>query len=324
MTARALSLGEALIDVVIRPESTDEHVGGSPLNVAVGLASLGRPASICAYWGRDDRGDMLRKWADAAGVDIVGGTDTAEKTSVALAHVDDEGRASYEFDLSWSVPKLVDLSPYGHLHTGSIAATLEPGGSDVVAIATRMKQRGTVSYDPNIRPTVMKSPDAVVNRVEHLVGLSDVVKTSDEDLAWLFPGVPVEDTMRRWVKNGPTLVVVTRGPWGVYALLASNRDMLHVDQMTIPVADTVGAGDSFMAGLLSGLLDAGLLGSLEARERLSHVSWTDVQPALHRAVITSAVTVSRSGAYAPTMTEVQVLRATDPGFQSDPAGRGSA
>jgi fructokinase len=312
MTGRVLSLGEALIDVVIRPESTQEHVGGSLLNVAVGIATLGQPASICAYWGKDARGELLRKWAESAGVEIVPGTDSADKTPVAFAHIDAEGHATYDFDLAWAVPHLPDLESFGHLHTGSIAATLEPGGSEVVVAATQMRTRGTVSYDPNIRPALMKSPDAVVDRVELLVAHSDVVKASDEDLGWLYPDVPVEDIMRRWVKTGPAMVVVTRGPWGAYALLKNNRDMLHLDQMAVSVGDTVGAGDSFMAGLISGLLDAGLLGSPEARDRLAAVNWSDVQSALHRAVVTSALTVSRSGAYAPSMDEVAEVLEADP------------
>ena len=171
MSTRVLSLGEALIDVVIRPESTQEHVGGSLLNVAVGIATLGQPAGICAFWGKDDHGALLRDWAESAGVEIVPGTDSAEKTPVAFAHIDDEGHATYDFDLTWEVPQVPDLASFGHLHTGSIGATLEPGGSEVLAIAGRMREHGTVSYDPNIRPALMKSPDAVMDRVEHLVAL---------------------------------------------------------------------------------------------------------------------------------------------------------
>ncbi|KXX58397.1 carbohydrate kinase family protein [Rhodococcus sp. LB1] len=311
MTSRVLSLGEALIDVVTRPGFTQEHVGGSLLNVAVGLGALGHPASICSHWGKDTRGNLLRQWAESAGVQITPGTDSAHKTSVAFARIDADGHANYEFDLNWAVPQLPDLEPFGHLHTGSIAATVEPGGSTVVVAAERMRLLGTVSYDPNIRPALMHSPDTVVDRVEHLVSLSDVVKTSDEDLDWLYPGVSVENIMRRWVKTGPAMVVVTRGSWGAYARLAHNRDMLHIDQTPVTVGDTVGAGDSFMAGLLSGLLDAGLLGSAQARDRLAAVDWPDVQPALLRAIHTSALTVSRSGAYAPSRAEVHALHALD-------------
>ncbi|MBK8462701.1 MAG: carbohydrate kinase [Nigerium sp.] len=307
-----LCLGEALIDVVVRADSSEEHVGGSLLNVAAGVATLGRPASICAWWGRDQRGDRLAQWATSSGVTIVPGTDSAAKTPVAIAVLDAEGRATYEFDLEWEVPELPDLHQYGHLHTGSIAATLEPGGSAVVDAARRIRETATVSYDPNIRPALMHTPEQVRDRIEDLVGLSDLVKVSDEDLAWLYPEEPVEDVMRRWIAQGPSMVVVTRGPWGAYAALAGNRDMLHIDQMTVTLADTVGAGDSFMAGLIAGLSDAGLLGSVEARQRLRDAGWSDVQSALHNAVITSGITVSKHGAYAPTAAEVAAVKLADP------------
>lgn len=309
---RVLCLGEALIDVVRRDGSEAEHVGGSLLNVAAGAATLGHPAEICAWWGPDERGAALAKWATDSGVAIVPGTDSAERTAVAYATLDDEGRATYEFDLTWDVPEIADLESYGHLHTGSIAATLEPGGTKVVEVARQIRDHGTVSYDPNVRPALMESPELVRARVEELFALSDVVKASDEDLEWLYPGEPVEDVMRRLVKAGPAMVVVTRGPWGAYAMLCDNRDMMHVDQLTVEVADTVGAGDSFMAGLISGLLEAGLLGSVEARGRLRAAGWSDVQPALHNAVVTSALTVSNHGAYAPSSAEVVAVKLADP------------
>ncbi|MCV7194375.1 carbohydrate kinase family protein [Mycolicibacterium brumae] len=312
MSDRVLSLGEALIDVVIRPDSAVEHVGGSLLNVAVGLAALGRKASLCAYWGDDDHGRMLSDWTRRAGVTLTPGTESAPKSPVAYAHLDEVGHATYEFAMTWAVPEPPDLTQFGHLHTGSIAATLEPGGAEVLELTRRMRNYGTVSYDPNVRPALMRQPEAVVDRIENMISASDVVKASDEDLEWLYPGTPVEDIMRRWVNSGPSMVVITRGPWGAYALLKSNRDMLHLDQLRVEVADSVGAGDSFMAGMISGLLDAGLLGSLEARGRLAAAGWSAVQPALHRAVITSAITVSNHGAYAPTIDEVNAMHAADP------------
>lgn len=312
MSGRVLCLGEALIDVVIRKESTEEHVGGSLLNVAAGIATLGEPASICAWWGKDERGDRLAAWAAASGVSIMPGTDSAHKTPVAFAYLDEEGRATYELDVPWDVPPLEDLEQFGHLHTGSIAATVEPGGTAVVDTVRRIRDAATVSYDPNIRPALMLSPERVRDRIEEIVSLSDLVKASDEDLEWLYPDEPVENVMRRWIKAGPSMVVVTRGPWGAYALLADNRDMLHIDQMTVTVGDTVGAGDSFMAGLITGLLRAGLLGSPEARQRLREANWSDVQSALHNAVVTSGITVSRDGAYAPTPEEVEAIKQADP------------
>ena len=315
MSGDVLCIGEALIDVVIREGSTAvEHVGGSLLNVAAGVATLGHPSHICAWWGKDERGDRLAKWATDSGVSIVPGTDSAEQTAVAYAMLDEDGRATYEFELEWVVPPLGDLTRFSHLHTGSIAATLEPGGTQVVDTVRRIKDHATISYDPNIRPALMVEPGAVVGRVEEIVALADVVKASDEDVNWLYPDEPVEDVMRRWIAAGPSMVVLTRGPWGAYALLAGNRDMLHLDQMSVTVGDTVGAGDSFMAGLVSGLLEAGFLGSLEARDRLRQAGWSDVQPALHKAVVTSGLTVSRNGAYAPTPQEVQAVVDADATF----------
>lgn len=315
MSDKVLCLGEAVIDVVIREDSTNEHVGGSPLNVAIGLATLGVPASICAWWGKDERGDRLTAWATSSGVSIMPGTDSAEKTPVALAYLDAEGRATYELDIPWDVPPLGDLAQFGHLHTGSIAATVEPGGTAVVNAVRQIRDIATVSYDPNIRPALMLTPNDVRGRIEAIVSLADLVKASDEDLDWLYPGEPVEDVMRRWINAGPAMVVVTRGPRGAYALLAGNRDLLQVNQMNVCVEDTVGAGDSFMAGLIAGLFAAGLLGSVDARRRLREASWSDVQPALHNAVVTSGITVSKNGAYAPTPEEVEAVKQADPALR---------
>lgn len=310
---RALCLGEALVDVVMRDGKVlGEHVGGSPLNVAGVLARLGHDATIGAWWGSDERGRAIEDHAAAHGVAVQPGSDGASRTSVAYAHLDEQGRASYDFDLEWSLPDMSSLDHHGHLHTGSIAATLEPGGSQVVEAVKTVRQQGTVSYDPNVRPSLMGSPEQVQDRIEELVALSDVVKASDEDVEWLYPGVRVEDVMRRWAGLGPALVVITRGPEGASALLQHNRDILHVEQMRVQLADTVGAGDSFMGGLLSGLLDADLLGSREAAARLAQASWNEVQPALHRAVITSGLTVSKAGAHAPTRDEVQAVMQQDP------------
>lgn len=227
-----LCLGEALIDVVIRDDTRSEHVGGSPLNVACVITSLGRPALIGAWWGRDDHGKLIEDYAADHGVGIVPGSDGAAKTSLAYARLNDAGSAEYEFDLSWEVPPLPAPEAIAHLHTGSLAATLEPGGTQVLEAARAMSQVGTVSYDPNARPAIMESPDKSRGRVEELVALADVVKVSDEDLEWLYgKSTPVEEVMRQWLKLGPSLVIVTRGPWGIYVKLASKRDMLVIDQI---------------------------------------------------------------------------------------------
>ncbi len=310
---RILCVGEALIDVVTRPGGEPvEHVGGSLLNVANGIARLGHRSSICSWWGRDARGTLIAAAIASTGAEVEPGTDSAATTSVAQATLDAEGRATYTFDLVWDLPDVHDLAGVSHLHTGSIGATLEPGGAKVVDLVRRVKPTATISYDPNVRPTLMGSPEAVLGRVEELVGLSDVVKASDEDLEWLYPGVPVETALRRWIDLGPALAVCTRGPLGAYAVLRSSRDHLVVPQNTVTLADTVGAGDSFMAGLVSGLTDAGLLGGPVQRQRLAAATLPELATALHRAVVTSSVTVSHAGAYAPSFAEVRAVIADDP------------
>lgn len=299
-----LCLGEALVDIVVRDgQVLGEHVGGSPYNVACGLQRLGHPTTLACWLARDERGERIIDAAEAQGLALAPGSDGAQRTSTAQAVLDEQGSASYEFDLDWALPPLGGLGGVAHVHTGSIAATLEPGGSQVVDALRQVRASATTSYDPNARPAIMGSPDEVLGRIEELVALSTVVKASDEDVAWLYPGAELDDVLRRWQSLGPVLVVVTRGGEGSRALLADGT--LHdVVPLAVTVADTVGAGDSFMAGMLSGLLDAGLLGSAAAAERLRAAGWDQVGPALARAAATSGATVARAGAYAPSRDEL--------------------
>ena len=137
------------------------------------------------------------------------------------------------------------------------------------------------------------------------------MKASDEDLKWLYPDRPIEDVLREWLQSGPSLILCTRGPWGVYILTAAERDMLVVDPLDVELVDTVGAGDSLMAGLISGLVDADLLGSAEAKQRLREASWDQILPAIHRGIITSGITILYQGAYSPTREEVNEILAAD-------------
>lgn len=308
-----LCLGEALIDVIKRAGNVEEKVGGSIFNVACGVASLGHPTSLASWWGEDERGKSLEEKLASAGVSVVPGSANAQKTPIANAQIDDNGQATYDFDLEWQVPPLPEVSGLSHLHTGSFAATLAPGASAVVAAVKTMSTQGTVSYDPNVRPSLMGTPEEVRPRIEELISHADLVKASDEDIAWLYgKDTPIETVLHQWKDMGPGLIVATRGPWASYALCANDRDMLAVDPLNIKVKDTVGAGDSFMAGLISGLLDAGMLGSTEAKQRLRQARLSDIQAALHRATITSGLTVSKVGAYAPTQAEIAEVIAADP------------
>ena len=227
----------------------------------------------------------------------------AEPTSTADATIDEGGAASYLFDLHWDLPPVELPDGTGHLHIGSIATTLTPGDAEVTAAVHRARTGGTVSYDPNMRPTIMGSADAVRPRVEELVALSDVVKCCEEDIEWLYPGEPASAVMAYWAGLGAALPSSRSARDGV-TWRAASGDEDHEPARANTVVDTVGAGDSFMAGLVSGLLDDGLLGSLQARDRLHAAGLLQVRPAIDRALATSGLTVLRAGAYAPTREEI--------------------
>jgi fructokinase len=304
-SARTLVVGESLIDIVHHADgSAQEHVGGSPANVAVGLARLGHDVTLATMIGRDERGTRIAEVLDSERVALTDGSIGGRPTSVARSTLDTTGAATYTFDLAWELDVRQPLDGLAHVHTGSIAATLEPGASAVLSTLQNARSGATISYDPNARPSLMGDPHEVRAKMEQMIGLSDVVKASDEDIAWLYGGAPLPDIFRLWALLGPTLVVVTRGARGAVIGLSTTGELTSVDAPAAEVADTVGAGDSFMAGLISGLLDAGFLGGAQARQRLREVALADVLPAVDRALACAAITVSRAGADPPHLAEL--------------------
>ena len=298
-----LVVGEALIDVVAREGAeTVEHVGGSPANVAVGLARLGHQVELTTWFGSDARGHRIRQHLETAEVDITAGSELAERTTTAQASLDADGAATYTFDLSYDVPEATPLREPGLVHVGSISATIEPGATKVADLARRMRATSTVSYDPNARPAVMGDPQDARRTIEGLVALADVVKVSDEDIAWLVPGRDLLDVARAWVALGPAVVVVTRGSSGAFAVSGAGVEV-EVPAPRVTVVDTVGAGDSFMSGIIDGLSRAGLLGA-DRRDRLRQITAEDLSAVLTRAARIAAITVSRAGANPPNAAEL--------------------
>ncbi len=301
-----LVIGEALIDIV-RPIDgpAQEYVGGSPLNVAIGLARLQHPARLAAYLADDAHGRQICEHLAADDVSLVEGSLSADRTPTAIATLDESGSATYEFDLAWDIPYPLPTD-VGHVHTGSIAAALQPGAERVAEAMLAARDHATVSFDPNPRPTLIGEPREVRSQLEQLVGYSDVVKASDEDIAWLY-GADVDpgQVLALWGQLGPSLVVMTRGGDGALMHVTATGETQSIAGRTVSVADTVGAGDSFQSGLLSGLLDAELLGSTAARDRLRRATAADLRPAVDRAIATSAITVSRAGANPPTRDELR-------------------
>ena len=303
--ARALVVGEALVDAVRRTDGTrDEHPGGSPANVALGLARLGRRADLLTWLGHDADGDLVRRHLQRSGVHVLRGDRAAVRTPVATAHLDAEGVATYEFDLEWDLPSSWDEDDAAPLvvHTGSIATVLAPGAAKVAELLASRRATSTLTYDPNLRPALMGDPADVRPVVERLVALVDVVKVSDEDLAWLQPGVAPAEIAEAWSRSGPALVVVTHGGEGAFAVTSAGA-RLSVAAPRVTVADTVGAGDSFMGGLVDGLWEAGLLGA-DRRAALHDVDTATVRGVLERCARIAAITVSRPGANPPRRDEL--------------------
>ncbi|WP_309107499.1 carbohydrate kinase [Arthrobacter sp.] len=302
-------IGEGLVDVVQRPTGIEAHVGGSPLNVAVGLARLGHPVQFIGRYGRDAYGDSVAAHLRSSSVMVPRGPDSLP-TSVATALIDDDGAATYTFDLAWELPGLVDRLPFvlqgtTLLHTGSIATMLAPGAAEVLAAVEHAHPSATISFDPNCRPSIVADAGYAGRQAEKFVSLADIVKASDEDLEWLYPGEDILDSARRWLalggSEGPAMVVVTRGAanaWGITAAGEAEAVTPAVD-----VADTVGAGDSFMAALLSGVVDLGLDGA-QNRKELRAMSAETLAQLLSHAAAAAAVTVSRAGANPPTRAEL--------------------
>jgi fructokinase len=298
-----LVAGEALVDVVREDDGSEvAHPGGSPLNVAVGVSRLGDEATLYSDFGADPHGVAIARHLEAAGVAVTPGTVRDTPTSVALASIAPDGAATYTFAISWD-PAPFEPEPrwFAAVHAGSIGAAREPGASVVEALLVRMRPHSIVTFDPNIRPALQGERPAAVERVERLVALADVVKASDEDVAWLYPDATPGEALERWLALGPALVVVTRGAGGADALARSGP--VHVPAAPGDVADTIGAGDSFMAGLIAALGDLPLLDA-NRRDELRRISAADVRRVVGFGARCAGITVSRPGADPPTRDEV--------------------
>jgi fructokinase len=289
---RGLVIGESLIDIV----GTDEHVGGSPLNVAVGLGRLGREVDFLTRIGDDRYGRRIAEYANAAGVQLVPGSQIAERTATARATVAADGSADYEFDLDWQLSGTPTVAPPLLVHTGSIAAVQEPGCLAVAALVDAYHLSATVSFDPNVRPSLIADRELAIQRIGHLVERSDIVKVSEEDLYWLDPDRSPEQIARTWLALGPALVIVTMADQGAMAVSAAGE--ARVPTRAVQVVDTVGAGDSFMVGLLDALWSLGLLGA-ERRAELAGIGIDALTAVLEAGSATAALTVGRAGADLP-------------------------
>ena len=319
--------GEAVIDLVDEGGGRYRaHPGGSAANVSVGLARLGVPCSLLARVSTDALGGQLAAHLAGNGVSLRDVVRAAEPTTLALASLDEARQAAYSFyfqgtaDWQWRRDELPGaLAPdVTALHAGSLSLALAPGAQVLEDLLSAERARGqvTISIDPNIRPALAAGRADEAARVERQIRLAHIVKASEEDTGWLYPGLGCESVARAWQRLGPALVVITLGPRGAYALGPDGTEVRRPAPPVV-VADTVGAGDAFSAGLLGALWRRGLLGpagglpgaaGLDGAAGLSRIGAREVAEAVDWAVLVAAVTCERPGADPPTRREALQAR----------------
>lgn len=304
-----LICGEALFDVFLGEEfakgfALDARIGGSAFNVAMGLARLGRPVGLLTGVSTDALGDKLARAMAEEGVETRFLKRTPAPTTLALVAVGPDGSPRYQFYGEGAADGQVepaDLPPLDEIEAlvfGCFSLLTRPTGDTFLGFAQEAAGRPLVVLDPNIRPTV--EPDMAVwrARVDAFVAAADLVKVSAEDLHHMYPNEVAADVVARWLGTRPVAVVVTRGGEG--ATLHGAAGEVSVAARQITVADTVGAGDSFLAALLTSLADAGRL----SRDALAGIDADAARVAMMFAAEAAAVTCTRRGADLPRRADV--------------------
>ncbi|QCB98567.1 carbohydrate kinase [Arthrobacter sp. PAMC25564] len=287
-------VGEALIDVVTTSHDKVEHPGGSPANVAYGLGRLGVATGLLTAIAQDARGTSIENHLRSAGVILLPGSKSLTRTASATATLEPDGSAKYDFDITWDLAPTAPAYFPKILHTGSIATFLNPGAGTVKSLLEQAHRHCMITYDPNIRPALLGSHMEAKATFEELVPLTDVVKLSDEDAQWLYPEKSLDETAAHILGLGTGLAVITKGAEGSqFTTPAAN---IRIPAVKSKVADTIGAGDSFMSALILGFLTRGTEGFAPAvLEQLGHT-----------AAAAAAITVQRPGANPPTLEELNM------------------
>ena len=288
--------GEVLIDVL----PTGSVVGGGPANTAKALARLGHDVDFIDGISTDAFGVMARKELERDGVGLALSLSSDKPTCTATVTLDAHGSASYEFLIdgtatfdfahSW-LPDPERLKP-AVLHIGTLVTIVEPASSILYDWAVKTAEFAPIVFDPNVRTSVVGDHKAYRAAVEKWVEISSVIKLSDNDISWLYPDESMDEVAQRWIANGASLVVVTRGAKGIIGY--TEHGFEEVNGAKVSVVDTVGAGDTVGAILVEGIVTHsvdGLQGQV-------------LNAVLHRAAIAAGITVSRAGAQPPRLDEL--------------------
>lgn len=304
-----LCCGEALIDMLPRETTKGEpafspYAGGAVCNTAVALARLGRPTGFFSGLSSDLMGDIIREKLDASNVDHSYVATSDRPTTLAFVKLVN-GAASYAFYDENTAGRMItesDLPAIGDecsaMHFGAISLIPEPCGSTYEALLMREADKRVISLDPNIRPSFITDADKHRARIERMAAKADILKFSDEDLDWFGLEGALDDKARHWIAAGASLVVITRGSDSTIGYTATQK--VEVASEKVEVVDTVGAGDTFDAGILASLDLAGLL----TKDKVRTLSADAIRDALALGAKAAAVTVSRAGANPPFAHEI--------------------
>ena len=283
--------GEVLIDVL----PTGPVVGGGPANTAKALARMGYDVDFIDGISTDAYGISARKELSRDGVALDLSVSSDKPTCTATVTLDSKGSASYEFLIdgtatfdfqdSW-LPDPERLKP-SVLHIGTLVTIIQPGASVLFDWAVGVGEFAPIVFDPNIRPSVMGDRDKYAAAVEKWVGISSIVKVSDDDIKWLYPDESLDLVARRWIATGVSCVVITRGAHGLISF--TENGMEEVDGVQVEVVDTVGAGDTVGAIVVEAVLKHSVHGLQ------GHV----LNQVLHKAAVAAGITCSRAGAQPP-------------------------
>lgn len=289
--------GEVLIDEL----PSGAVVGGGPANTAKALARLGHEVAFIDGISTDAYGVKARAELAADGVNLSLAMTSDLPTAVAVVTLAADGGASYVFKLdktatfdfnSWWLPDPSRYKPQV-LHIGTLATLVQPGADVLFDWALACADFAPVVFDPNIRPQVMSDRAKYVALVEKWIGISSVVKLSDDDFEWLYPGKSPESIANQWLQGGAALVVMTRGADGLIGYTSDG--VVEVAGEKVNVVDTVGAGDTVGAIVVQGLITDGLL----------NMRGSVLKDVLHRAAVAAAITCSRAGAQPPYAHEIR-------------------
>ena len=306
-----LCCGEALIDMIPSPTLDGKtgyvpHSGGAVFNTAIGLGRLGVSVGMVTGISSDMFGQQLSADLTASGVDTSLLITCNRPTTLAFVSLVN-GQASYAFFDENSAGRMLTPDDFPDLpeavtalYFGGISLACEPSGEAYASFVETAAPDRVVMLDPNIRPDFITSPTAYRSRLDRMIARADIVKISDEDLEWIYPdAAPMDEKVARLRAGGPSVVVLTRGSEGAVGYFGAGGKV-EVAVRKVKVVDTVGAGDTFNAGVLAKLSQLDLL----SKSALTAISAEEIRDALENGAMVAAITVSRPGADSPWQSEM--------------------